>query len=195
MKAIKKAFVCQVVAIALFLLVFNPCVVVAKTPPKQGGVLPEMTLSVPEDQNHREYLGLSGEGRFEVSQIKAEAVIIEIFSMYCPFCQKEAPRVNELYEIIESTRATKGRIKLIGIGAGNSSFEVGVFRKKYNVSFPLFPDSDFFIHKSLGEVRTPYLIGVKIKPGGGREVFYSKLGGFKKPEAFLKLMLELSGLK
>ncbi len=191
----KKEFVHQVVAIAMFLLVFNPYVAVAKSPPKEGGVLPEMTLSVPENQKHREYLGLSGEGRFEVSQIKAQAVIIEIFSMYCPFCQKEAPRVNELYEIIESTRATKGKIKLIGIGAGNSSFEVDVFRKKYNVSFPLFQDSDFSIHKNLGEVRTPYFIGVKIKPGGGHEVFYSKLGGFKKPEAFLKLMLELSGLK
>ena len=103
--------------------------------------------------------------------------------------------MNELYQIIEKSQKTKGKIKVIGIGAGNTPFEVGVFRDNYKIPFPLFSDGDFSTHKSLGEVRTPYFIAVKVRGDGAHEVFYSKLGGFKKADEFLQLMLELSGLR
>jgi len=156
-------------------------------------VLPEISLPIPQETVHRNYLGLSNEGLFQIPQIKAKIVLVEIFSMYCPACQNEAPRVNELYKLIESDSKTKGRIKLVGIGAGNTPFEVDVFRKKYEVPFPLFSDTDFSIHKSLGEVRTPYFIGVKINDDGTHQVIYSVLGGFKKPDEFLNLLLQSSG--
>jgi peroxiredoxin len=160
-----------------------------------GGMLPAFELSVPSDAAHREYLGLSGDGQFAVSKIDAEAVIIEIFSMYCPHCQREAHKVNELYELMKKNETTAGKMKLIGIGAGNSVFEVDIFRQTYNVPFPLFADPDFSIHKRLGEVRTPYFIGINIKDNGTHEIFYSHLGGFEKPEDFLQSMIERSGLK
>ena len=122
-------------------------------------------------------------------------VIIEIFSMYCPYCQAEAPNVNSLFSRIESSPALKGKIKLVGIGAGNSDYEVGVFKKKYHVAFPLFSDGDFKIHKLMGEVRTPYFIGVKINPDGSHQVFYSKLGAFESVDHFLNQIIKLSGLK
>ena len=102
--------------------------------------------------------------------------------------------MNELYSAIEKRKDLKGKMKMIGIGAGNTSFEVNFFRKKYEVPFPMFPDEDLSIHKLLGEVRTPYFIGVKINEDGSHEVFYSKLGGFKDSNKFLKLMVKLSGL-
>jgi hypothetical protein len=46
----------------------------------------------------------------------------------------------------------------------------------------------------LGELRTPYFIGVKIKRDGTNEVFYSELGQFEDAKKFLKEMLERSGL-
>jgi peroxiredoxin len=191
----KRIFMNQLAAVAIFVLVFNAQSIGASSTPKQGGTLPAMKLNVPKDPVLRSYLGLSGEGLFEISEIKAEVVIIQIFSMYCPLCQREASRVNKLYENIEKDPNTRGKFKLIGIGAGNSKFEVGIYMKTYEVPFPLFSDGDFSIHQSLGEVRTPYFIGVKINNDGSHEIFYSRVGGFEKVEEFLQLMLELSGLK
>jgi thiol-disulfide isomerase/thioredoxin len=164
-------------------------------PPVKGDVLPEIKIPVPENATDRSYLGLESGGFFKIPQIKAKVVIIEIFSMYCPHCQKEAPEINRLYNIIDGNPDLKDKIKLIGIGAGNSPFEVEVFKKKYNVPFPLFPDEDFSIHKCIGEVRTPYFLAVRINNDGTHRVFYSKLGEFKGAEPFLDLMLKLSGLK
>lgn len=169
---------------------------ICAAPPAVGGVLPDFSLDAPKDSGAKRYLGLSWfGGKFTVPKIKADVVIIEIFSMYCPYCQAEAPKVNALYEKIEADPALKGKMKLIGIGVGNSSYEVNVFRERYNVAFPLFPDGDFRIHKLMGEVRTPYFIGVKINRDGSHRVFFSKLGAFESVDQFLSQMIKLSGLR
>jgi peroxiredoxin len=163
--------------------------------PKAGEKLFDFTLPVPADRADRDYLGLSGWGKtFRIADIRANLVLIEILSMYCPFCQKEAPIVNQLYEAIEKDPAAKGRIKIIGIGAGNSTYETEVFRKRYNVPFPVFPDPDYDIHKKCGEVRTPFFIAVRLKPDGTQEVTYAKLGSFGEIPAFLETLKKSAGL-
>ena len=81
-----------------------------------------------------------------------------------------------------------------GADGGADDFEVNFFRKKYEVPFPLFTDQDYAIHKAIGEVNTPYFIGVRLKGDGNAEVFYSKLGGFENANKFLDSMVKLSGL-
>jgi thiol-disulfide isomerase/thioredoxin len=167
----------------------------ANKPPEKGEVLPVINLPVPKNPDERNYLGLPGSGLFKIPQIKAKVVIIEIFSMYCPYCQKDAPGVNELYRLIENNADVKNKIKLIGIGAGNSSYEVEIFKKTYNVPFPLFPDKDFIIHQACGEVRTPYFMVVKINEDGTHQIVHSQLGNYPGAEPFLDLVLKASGLK
>ena len=98
----KRIFMNQLVAVAIFVLMLNTQAIGANSTPKNGGTLPLINLDVPKDPDHRSYLGLSGEGLFNISQIKAKVVIIQIFSMYCPYCQREAPNINKLYRLIES---------------------------------------------------------------------------------------------
>ena len=97
----KRIFINQLAAVAIFVLLFNAQPTGASSTPKQRDTLPAINLNVPKDPVLKSYLGLSGERLFEISEMKAEVVIIQIFSMYCPLCQREASRVNELYENIE----------------------------------------------------------------------------------------------
>jgi len=184
-----------VLVLAAFFLSIRPYSLAAEKPPEKGGVLPIINLPIPKNSEERSYLGLSGSGLFKIPQIKAKVVIVEIFSFYCPYCQKDAPRINELYRLIESQPELKNKIKIIGLGAGNSAFEVETFKKTYQVPFPLFPDRDFSIHKACGEVRTPYFIGVKIDEGGKHQIVHTQLGNFSGAELFLELILTASGLK
>jgi peroxiredoxin len=179
----------------LLLSTFTFSVLSANKAPEKGEGLPVINLPVPKNPDERNYLGLSGSGSFKIPQIKARAVIIEIFSMYCPYCQKDAPGVNELYRLIENNPDIKNKIKLIGIGAGNSSYEVEVYKKTYQVPFPLFSDKDFVIHKACGEVRTPYFMVVKINEDGTHQIVHTQLGNYPGAEPFLELVLKASGLK
>ena len=54
----------------------------ASQPPAVGGQLPEITLAAPQNAELQLYLGVSGKQTFAIPEIKAEVVLIEIFSMY-----------------------------------------------------------------------------------------------------------------
>jgi peroxiredoxin len=188
----KKIF-CLQLPVAMLLLVVLPVLAVAAQPPAVGAMLPAFTLPAPKDAAARSYLHTSGS--FAIPGLKADVVILEIFSAYCPYCQAEAPAVNALYAKIEQDRRLRDRIKLIGVGAGNTPFEVDLFRKKYDIPFPLFPDEDFSLHKLLGEVRTPYFVAVKIAADGTHRVIVSRLGRMSSPDEFLASIVNLGGLK
>ena len=161
---------------------------------QKGSQLPEITLFAPKAPNHQEYLGVSGSGSFKIPDIKADVVIVEIFGVTCSHCLKAAPSLNKLYEDIENSPVAKGRVKLIGIGAGNDIYEVHYFRKKHKIEFPLFDDEDYAIHEQIGEPGTPYFICVRIDDDGTNRVFYTQAGGFKRSADFLDKVLKESGL-
>ena len=160
---IKKTLYGFIVAVSV--LVAVQALAAAERAPSTGEQFPDITLAVPDAPAHKDYLGLKGKGSFRISQIKAELLIIEIFSMYCPYCQKEAPNVNDLYRIISGRDDLRDKIKIIGIGAGNTPLEVDVFRKKYDIEFPLFSDESFSVHTVTGSVRTPYFFVIRTMAG------------------------------
>jgi len=122
--------------------------------PAKGEPFPAITLQKPGNTAELDYLGLKGKGSFQLAQIKTDLLIIEIYSMYCPYCQKEVPIIENLYDRITKEKDSNHTIKLIGIAAGNTPFEVEIFKNQYDIQFPLFSDESFDIHKKIGEVRT-----------------------------------------
>ncbi len=181
--------------LVLFLAVVSSQVSAQETDTDFTGVIQKLKVYAPEDHQDAAYLGLQGmKGKVPLSQIKAEVLIVEIFSMYCPFCQKHAPDANKLYQAIDSRREFRDKIKMIGIGVGNSPFEVGIFKKKYSPPFPLFDDRDAAVANSFSGLRTPHYLGIRSK-NANLEIFYSESGGFSDPEEFLKMMVKESGIQ
>ena len=123
-----------------------------------GMSLPQFDLNAPDSEEAAEYLELKNPESFRISQIPAKLVFIEIFSLYCPHCQRKAPTNNKIFRIIQADEDLKQNVRMIGIGAGNNPKETGAFKTKFRVIFPLFPDPNFEIHKKLGEPRTPFTI-------------------------------------
>ncbi len=160
--------------------------------PAEGDMFPKLELRPPQDTHDSEYLKVA-KGPFLLSQVDSEVLIVEIFSMYCPHCQKEAPNVNALFEAISARPELKSRIKMLGIGARNSSFEVMAFKDHYNTQFPLIPDEDLTVCTRLGVEGTPHFFVLWKKPGGW-QVVYSKGGGIGDPKAFLELICAKTGI-
>jgi peroxiredoxin len=171
-------------AIALVVLA-PPGMALAEKTPAAGELLVGIRLDAPETTDTRAYLGLTEGGSFDPTTIAGQLLIIEIFSMYCPHCQREAPAVNRLYQAIEASETLRGRVKMIGIGVGNSAYEVDHFRKHYQVAFPLFPDEDFVVHKSVGEVRTPFFIISDIGSKDRGRVLWTGAGQMDKVETVI----------
>ncbi len=159
-----------------------------------GKVIEQMKLAVPDDPDARTYLGIKQDsGQISLADIDADIVIIEIFNMYCPHCQRHAPTANKLYQIIEADTRTRNKVKLIGIGVGNSAYEVKFFKKKYNIPFPLFDDAQSTLLNSLRGIKTPSFFGVR-KNGNSMETFFMDQGPFDDAQVFLQTVLQKSGL-
>jgi peroxiredoxin len=167
----------------------------AEQPPQEGEAFPDLKFPTPQTKEHLAYLGMNSKvgPTFKLGQVKADVVIFEVFSMYCPYCQNEAPSVNGLFTRIFE-RGLEGKIKLIGLGAGNSPYEVGLFRVKYGIQFPLLPDEELTIHTALGKVRTPYFIAVRLGHDGKGRVIYSRVGTIGDPGQFLDFIIEKAGI-
>ena len=69
-------------AAAMCFILFGDPAGAASEPPAVGGTLPEITLAPPRDAELQLYLGVNGKQTFTIPEIKAEVVLIEIFSMY-----------------------------------------------------------------------------------------------------------------
>lgn len=155
---------------------------------KAGDLLPTLELRVPRQAEARAYLGLEG-GKtwFELGRIQRPLVLIEVFNMYCGYCQREAPVVNRLHELLQKDPLGRA-LALIGIGIGNSEYEVGLFRRKFGLAFPAFSDGDYRLHTLLRRPDTPFFILGRVLEGGRIRVLFTRLGPLGEPGEFLELI-------
>jgi thiol-disulfide isomerase/thioredoxin len=155
--------------------------------------MPALELPVPESASDRSYLGITGTGAFKTTGIDARVLIIEFFDFYCPHCQATAPKMNEVYDDIEGRADLRGRIKIIGIGVGDTPFEVSSFKRKFHVPFPLFADKERNITKSIVIPGTPMFFAVTTNGSGPTERFFLWTGEVEDASQFLSEMVK--GLK
>lgn len=158
--------------------------------------LSHLSFEPPDNADTLAYLGIPRGSNFRPSQIEADVIIVEIFSMYCPICQREAPKVNDMHEMVEKDPSLKGKVKILGLGIGNTPFEVEVFRKKFHVAFPLIPDENYTVEKAFSErLRTPTFVVLKKDKSNGLKLIDLHVGLIEDTGKYLRDMAEIANRK
>lgn len=162
-----------------------------------GDALPTHTFRYTLASQDRDYLGVSqgffaflSTKDFTLQSIPAEILVIEFFNNYCTSCQAQAPILNTAFTKIMQDETLKGKVRFIGIGAGNNSKEIERFKKDKQVPFPLIPDADFGFYNAVGDPGgTPFTIITK-RTSQGLTVISSHMGLVKEPGYFVQQIQE-----
>jgi thiol-disulfide isomerase/thioredoxin len=137
---------------------------------------PDLTFTQGLSKGEQVYLGIPQKKTFSFKEIRGNLILIEFISTYCVSCQRQAPIFNELYSSIEKDPRLKGKVKMIGVAAGNNLKEVEDYKKEYKVPYPIISDSKFDAHTAVGSPRTPFSIWVRKDAQGKGIVVSTHLG-------------------
>jgi len=159
---------------SIFLIFF---LALAETKPVGFAIpFPDLTFTQALSKGERVYLGIPQKKSFSLKEIRGNLILIEFISTYCVSCQRQTPIFNELYTSIENDPGLKGKVKMIGVAAGNNQMEVEIYKKEYKVPYPIISDLKFDAHTAVGSPRTPFSIWVRKNAQGKGIVVSTHLG-------------------
>ena len=158
---------------------------------------PDLLFSQALSKEERTYLGIPEKKGFSLREIRGSLILVEFLSIYCVNCQRQAPIFNELYSFIEKDPRLRGKVKMVGVAAGNGLHEVEVYRKTFQVPYPILADPKFDAHTAVGSPRTPFSIWIRKDAQGKGIVVSTHLGlmdyqsAMEETEAVLQYNLAL----
>ncbi len=165
-----------------FAVLFPACSAFCGAIPQQGSSLPSFQLQAPQSEDDLKYLGV-GATTFELKNVKAQLLIVEILGVYCPYCYEQAPLFKKLYDRLQRKKIGD-RVKMLGVAAGGTRAEVEHLRTNGSYDFPIVPDESYAVHKLLGEPRTPFTMLLS-KEG---KVLHAHPGIMQDIDAFFKVI-------
>lgn len=121
-----------------------------------GKELPKFKITVRSSTQERQYLGLKEDlETFSISNVPAKIILLELFSVNCPHCQMQAPKLNNVYKFVQYNNEISGDIKFIGIGVGCDYNDLEKWKASMRIPFPLFPDENYIVWQQLGKPGIP----------------------------------------
>jgi len=160
-----------------------------------GDFFPEFSFPTTLSKSDVEYLGIPQRffglvkgDTFTLKDVKADLLVVEFLNKYCFSCQLQAPVMNQVFSMVEKDPQLKGRVKFLGIAAGNNQREADSFRAEKQILFPIIPDSKFLAYEAIGDPgATPFTIFIR-KTDSGLLVARIKIGLTKETENILRIM-------
>jgi len=125
---------------------------------RSGDLFPSVSLPNWLNAEERNYLGIGEKRAFLPGEIKAELTVFKFLNTNCGYCIKLLPVFNDIYHMIERDPVLRAKIKILGIGAGDTAAELEKFKKTYPAPYPVIPDPEFRAHKAVGEPRVPFIV-------------------------------------
>lgn len=182
----KRTIIWIILTLCMSVLIISlyPGAVLSETLPAVGSSLPDFKLKTPSLEKERAYLGIENVEFFSIDQVKCKVLMLELVGVYCPRCHIQLPRNKKLFYRIKKDVKISEKIKMLAIVIGATPAEVAYLKKQFRTPYPVVTDSDFKIHKLLGEPRTPLTMLVT----GGTHVAYVHLGTIENMDnLFLKI--------
>ncbi len=147
---------------------------------------PDLTFTQALSRGEQAYLGVSKKPTFSFKEIRGSLILVEFISTYCASCEEQVPIFREVYSSIEKDPKLKGKVKMLGIAAGNNPTEVEFFKQQNHVPYPIFSDMKFDAHLAVGGPRTPFTIWVRKDTQGKPIVVSTHLGLIDSAKAVLE---------
>ncbi|MGA1823389.1 MAG: TlpA family protein disulfide reductase [bacterium] len=141
-----------------------------------GDHFPAMRFDLTLQKMSSHYFGIKKAKEIDISEINAQVLIVEVLSVYCVSCMSQTAYDRELFSMILTNEKTAGKVKMIGVAAGNNLREVNNFIEEFSVPYPVFPDYKFFHYDMVGQVRTPFKLFLLKKRDKGFEVVKTEAG-------------------
>lgn len=145
-----------------------------------------------------------------LSDLRGQVFIVNMYSWFCAPCQEEAPDLRALHaRIVSGGRGESGghgesggqgelaelagRVRLVGIAAGDDWNLVQAFRQRHGLAFPLFADPELTVHGQLGGLPVPFTWVLR-RDADGFRVLFTHAGTLSgTPAAFLDRVLAAAG--
>lgn len=156
--------------------------------PRNGSQLPPLSFNAPATPENCAYLGVDTGKSFELADVNADLIVLEIIGVYCPQCHQQRPNINRLYHRVQKDAALAGKVKFLGVAVGASAMEAAYLVRDTRIPYPIVIDESFAIHKQLGEPRTPFNL-VSTREGA---VLWTHLGIIDDMNAFYATLKSLA---
>ena len=135
---------------------------------KQGDAFPACSLVVLQSRNDPPYLGLDPKTkRFALTEVNSPYVLVLLYSELCFACIEELPFYRSMYKATEKDPELRGKLKIIGMGAGSKMRKVASFRKKHHVPFPPFRGRGQGGFRLPGQAGAAHILSAEGRPRGG----------------------------
>ena len=100
--------------------------------------------------------GLPAQAEFlSIEKLDVSYVVLVVFDLYCPACQKSAGNMKRLAEQISTDYPS---IPVVGVGSGDTAFETRKFREKFKLPFLCISDREETVSDYYQVERTPSVI-------------------------------------
>jgi hypothetical protein len=187
-----KSFFLSFVFLICCVWIGNPPTAHAETKSiSKSALFPNVTFTDVLTKDSRLYLDVPRKKKISLKDMKGTLFIFEVFSTYCLSCPKNIPVLNVVYANTKKDPALKGKVKVLGIAVGNTEKEITEYNREFKVSYPVFTDYSFAIHKALGNVRVPFTIFVKKDFRGQCVVVATHQGVYDSAEDVMKTLKDV----
>jgi len=152
---------------------------------RSGDLLPHISLISPASQAEKEYLGVGEKKIFSVEEIQADLIVIKYLNTNCVYCIKLLPIFDEIYRTVDQDADLRKRIKILGIGVGDTMTEVDFLKKNHPIPYPVIPDTEFEAHYAIGTRRIPFIVAARKDKQGKWVVASVHVGLIFSAESFV----------